>query len=64
MVLDLSAVPDIEYTGLKSLTELEASLEQSGIVLAFAAINPAALGVIQRSPLGFWFCICNISLNL
>ncbi len=52
VVLDLSAVPDIEYTGLKSLTELEASLGQSGIVLALAAINPAALGVIQRSPLG------------
>ena len=52
VVLDLSAVPDIEYTGLKSLTELEASLSLSGRVLSLAALNPAALDVIQRAPLG------------
>ncbi len=52
VVLDLSAVPDIEYTGLKSLTELEASLHESGRVMTLAALNPAALAVIQRAPLG------------
>ena len=52
VVLDLSAVPDIEYTGLKTLTEMEASLRGSGCVLGLAALNPAALGVVQRSTLG------------
>ena len=52
VVLDLSAVPDIEYTGLKSLTELEASLRSAGTMLKLAALNPAALAVIQRAPLG------------
>ena len=52
VVLDLSAVPDIEYTGLKTLTEMEASLRGSGCVLGLAALNPAALGVVQRLTLG------------
>jgi MFS superfamily sulfate permease-like transporter len=52
VVLDMSAVPDIEFTGLKSLTELEASLHESGRVLALASLNPAALAVVQRAPLG------------
>ena len=52
VVLDLSAVPDIEYTALKTITEMEASLRGSGRVLILAALNPAALAVVQRSPLG------------
>ena len=52
VVLDLSAVPDVEYTGLKTLTEMEASLRASGCLLTVAAMNPAALGVFQRSSLG------------
>jgi MFS superfamily sulfate permease-like transporter len=52
VVLDLSAVPDIEYTGLKSMTELERSLADAGVVLSVAALNPPALAVIQRSSLG------------
>lgn len=52
VLLDCSAVPDIEYTALKSLIDLEASLRESGIELWLAALNPAALAVIQRVPLG------------
>jgi MFS superfamily sulfate permease-like transporter len=52
VLLDCSAVPDIEYTALKSLIDLEASLRESGIALWLAALNPAALAVIQRVPLG------------
>jgi high affinity sulfate transporter 1 len=52
VVLDLSAVPDIEYTGLKSLTDLERSLAESSVVLFLAALNPAPLSVVQRSSLG------------
>ncbi len=52
VVLDLGAVPDIEYTGLKTLGELETSLRRSGRELRLAALNPAALAVVQRAPLG------------
>jgi sulfate permease, SulP family len=52
IVLDMSAVPDIEYTGLKTLTELEAAQAAAGRSLALAALNPAALTVVQRAPLG------------
>jgi high affinity sulfate transporter 1 len=52
VVLDLSAVFDIEYTGLKALAELESALEASGCTLVFAALNPAPLEVVQRSTLG------------
>ena len=52
VILDLRAVPDIEYTGLKSLTEMEASLRSAGTLLMLAAANPDALAVIQRAPLG------------
>jgi sulfate permease, SulP family len=45
-------VPDIEYTGLKTLTELEAVQAAAGRSLALAALNPAALTVVQRAPLG------------
>jgi len=52
VVLDLSAVPDVEYTGLKSLSELEAAIRRSGRTLVVAALNPDALGAVNRAPLG------------
>jgi anti-anti-sigma factor len=52
VVLDLGAVPDIEYTGLKTLAELEAALRRGGREMRVAALNPAALAVVQRAPLG------------
>lgn len=52
VVLDLGGVPDIEYTGLKTLSDLEATLARQGRELRLAALNPAALEVVQRSPLG------------
>ena len=52
LVLDMSAVPDIEYTGLKALGDLEASLQGSGCQLVLASLSPAALAVIQRAALG------------
>lgn len=52
VLLDCSAVPDIEYTALKGLIDIEGSLRESGIELWLAALNPAALAVIQRVPLG------------
>jgi MFS superfamily sulfate permease-like transporter len=52
MVLDCSAVPDIEYTALKMLSEAEEKLREAGIFLWLAALNPGPLQVIHRSPLG------------
>jgi high affinity sulfate transporter 1 len=52
LALDLSAVPDIEYSALKMLTEAEERLRQRGIELWLVALTPEALGMVQRSPLG------------
>jgi len=52
LVADLSAVPDIEYTALRMLAELEEELREQGISLWLAALNPEPLAVIQRSSLG------------
>jgi SulP family sulfate permease len=52
VILDCSAVPDIEYTALHMLTEAEQKLHKSGITLCLAALNPEALRVIKASPLG------------
>jgi MFS superfamily sulfate permease-like transporter len=51
LALDLSAVPDIEYTALQMLTGFEENLQQAGITLWLVALNPEPLNVIRRSPL-------------
>ena len=52
LVLDCDAIPDIEYTALKSLTEFEGQLRDAGISLCLAGLNPAPLRVVEQSPLG------------
>ena len=52
VVLDCSAIPDLEYTALKMLTEAEQRLRQSGISLWLAGLNPEPLQLIQKSELG------------
>ena len=52
VLLDCSAVPDIEYTALRMLTDAETKLREAGVTLWLAALNPAALHVIRNSPLG------------
>jgi SulP family sulfate permease len=52
VLLDCSAVPDIEYTALRMLTEAEEKLRESGVVLWLAALNPEALHVLERASLG------------
>ncbi len=51
VLLDCSAVPDIEYTALQMLIDAEEKLRQSGMTLWLAALNPEALDVIRRTPL-------------
>ena len=52
VVLDCSAIPNIEYTALKQLAEGEEKLREVGISFWLAALNPAALYTIERSSLG------------
>jgi SulP family sulfate permease len=52
VVIDCSALIDIEYTALKMLTEAEEKLRADGIALWLAALNPAVLEVVKNSRLG------------
>ena len=52
VALDLSGVPDLEYTALKMLTEGEKRLRALGVSLWLVGLNPDVLNMVQRSPLG------------
>ena len=52
IVLECSAIPDIEYTALTMLTDAEQTLRARGISLWLAGVNPDLLKTIARSPLG------------
>jgi len=52
VLIDCSALFDIEYTALKMLTEAEEKLRADGIMLWLAALNPAVLEVVKHSRLG------------
>jgi SulP family sulfate permease len=51
LLFDFSAVPNIEYTALKLLSDSEEKLREGGMTLWLAALNPKALKVLKRSPL-------------
>ena len=52
VILEMSAVPDLEYTALRALTFMEATLHSSGVTLWLAGLNPEVLTAVERSPLG------------
>jgi len=52
IVLDCSAVFDIEYSALKMLAEAEDRIRAQGAELWLAALNPEVLPIVERSPLG------------
>jgi high affinity sulfate transporter 1 len=52
LVLDCSAIPDIEYTALRMLVEFERKLAEGGVELWLAALNPRAIDVVRRIGLG------------
>lgn len=52
VAIDFRAVPDLEYTALKTLIEGEEKIRAKGILLWLVGLNPSVLGMIQRSPLG------------
>jgi len=51
VVLDLSGVPDLEYTALKMLIEAEKRQRERGVALWIVGMNPEVLRMVQRSPL-------------
>jgi len=52
VILECSAIPDFEYTALHTLTRAEEKMREHGISLWLCALNPLALEVVRRSPLG------------
>jgi SulP family sulfate permease len=52
VVLDLSGVPDLEYTALKMLTEAERRSRKHGLSTWLVGLNPRVLQMIRKSPLG------------
>lgn len=52
IAVDLSGVPDLEYTALKMLTEAEKRQRERGVSLWIVGLNPIVLQMVQRSPLG------------
>jgi MFS superfamily sulfate permease-like transporter len=55
IIIEFSGVPDLEYTVLNLLAELDDKLRAEGITLWLAALNPEPLHVIRLSPLGKLF---------
>ena len=51
LVLDLSAVPELEFTALRMLTDGEEKMREFGTTLWLVGMNPDVLTVVQRSPL-------------
>lgn len=52
MILECSAIPDIEYTALQAMVAREEQLRAAGIELWLASLNPEAKRVVERSVLG------------
>ncbi len=51
LVMDLSAVPNLEFTALRMLTDGEEKMREMGTMLCLVAMNPDVLEVVQHSPL-------------
>jgi sulfate permease, SulP family len=51
LALDLSAVPELEFTALRMLTDGEEKMREAGTTLWLVGMNPEVLTVVQRSPL-------------
>lgn len=64
VILDLTGVPDLEYTALKVLTAAEKRNRERGVSLWFVGLNPEVLAVVQRSTLGKMFSRHTMHFNL
>jgi high affinity sulfate transporter 1 len=54
VALDMSRVPDIEYSALQMLVEGERRMTEEGVTVWLAALNPSVLASVRASPLGEW----------
>jgi SulP family sulfate permease len=52
VAIDFSAVPDLEYTALKMLSEAVKRLRDRGVILWLVGLNPGVLQMVQKSELG------------
>jgi hypothetical protein len=52
VALVCSGFPDLEYTALQMMANFEEKLRERGITLWLANLNPEALAVVERSPVG------------
>jgi len=51
LALDMSRVPDIEYSALVALMEGEKRMTEGGTVVWLAGLNPSVLEVVRRAGL-------------
>jgi sulfate permease, SulP family len=51
VILECSAIPDFEYTALRTLIRAEQRMRESGVALWLSALNPRALNMVRRSAL-------------
>ncbi len=51
VILEFSAVPDIEYTALQSLIQAEEKLREAGIAMWLVGLNPEVLKVVRKTSL-------------
>jgi SulP family sulfate permease len=52
LALDMSRVPDLEYSALQVLIEREKSTTESGVVCWLVGLNPEVLATVRNSDLG------------
>jgi len=52
VIVECSAIPDFEYTALRSLIAAEERLSDRGVTLWLCALNPEALRMVNASALG------------
>jgi len=52
VVMDLGAVPGIEFTALRMLVEAEEKWRERGVEIWLAALNPDVLELVRKTPLG------------
>jgi sulfate permease, SulP family len=64
VAMDMSGVPDLEYTALKTLTEAEKRNREQGIRLWLIGMNQRVLEVVRRSELGKELGIDRMQFNL
>ena len=49
LALDMSRVPDMEYSALQTLIESDKRAAEQGVVLWLAGLNPSVLDVVRRA---------------